>query len=189
MRKGKILCLTAVLTCLTITVLAERLKIEPDQRYLLVSTTKTKTMQTELEDAASQGFRIILASASKTEMVLFLERDSSSKEACKYLLLATSSEKTFEKELNEAAHQGFRLLPQTLMAKEGWSAFQREQVAILEQQPKSSRRYEYKVLATGRTGTLQKEVAAAAAEGFTLTALVVFGGPNLVIMEKETGQS
>ncbi|HEX8719679.1 MAG TPA: hypothetical protein VF736_03470 [Pyrinomonadaceae bacterium] len=34
-----------------------KLKIEPDQRYLLLATIKTSTMQRELDEAAAQGFR------------------------------------------------------------------------------------------------------------------------------------
>ncbi len=166
--------------------LAQRVKIEPDQQYLLLATTKTKTMQKELEEVSAKGFRILLASATKTEMVLFLERVAAPPDVYKYQLLATFSEKTMEKELNEAAAKGFRLLPQTLMHKEGWTIFQNESVAILEQQPKSNKRYEYKVLATALTGKLQKSVSEATASGFKLLAMVSSDGTNRVIMEKET---
>ncbi len=56
-----------------------KLKIDPEQRYLLLSTMKTGTMQKELEDAAAQGFRIIASSSScgQGEMVLFLDDPAS----------------------------------------------------------------------------------------------------------------
>ena len=51
-----------------------KLKIDPENRYLLLSTVKTSTMQKELDEASGQGFRIITAASScgQSEMVLFL---------------------------------------------------------------------------------------------------------------------
>ena len=41
-----------------------QLKIDPENRYLLLSTRKTSTMQMELDEASAQGFRIIAAASS-----------------------------------------------------------------------------------------------------------------------------
>ncbi len=50
-------------------------EIEPDQQYLLLATTKTSTMQKELDEASSQGFRVVVGSpTSGKEMALLLER-------------------------------------------------------------------------------------------------------------------
>ncbi|MEJ7713263.1 MAG: hypothetical protein WKF84_26310 [Pyrinomonadaceae bacterium] len=46
------------------------------------------------------------------------------------------------------------------------------------------KRYEYRLLATSRTSTLQKEVSEAESDGYTLVGLVG-RGENMVIMEKE----
>lgn len=161
-----------------------KLKIDPENRYLLLSTVKTSTMQKELDQAAAQGFRIITAAAScgQNEMVLFLERVTEPPDTYKYRLLATTRTSTMEKELNQAAKEGFRLLPRTITAKEGFLST--EIVSVLEQAPKSSKRYEYRLLATNRTSTLQKEVAQSEADGFVLVGLVG-RGENMVIMEKE----
>jgi hypothetical protein len=161
-----------------------KLKIDPENRYLLLSTIKTSTMQKELEEASGQGFRIISAASScgQSEMVLFLERVAKPPDTYKYRLLATSRTSTMEKELNQAAQEGFRLLPRTITAKEGFLS--NEIVAVLEQAPKSNKRYEYKLLATSRTSTLQKEVAQTESDGFVLVGLVG-RGENMVIMEKE----
>jgi len=161
-----------------------QLKIDPENRYLLLSTMKTSTMQKELEQASAQGFRIIAAASScgQSEMVLFLERVAKAPDTYKYRLLATARTSTMEKELNQAAQEGFRLLPRTITAKEGFIS--NEIVAVLEQAPKSNKRYEYKLLATSRTSTLQKEVAQTESDGFVLVGLVG-RGENMVIMEKE----
>ena len=41
-----------------------KLKIDPENRYLLLATVKTSTMQKELDEASAQGFRIISAASS-----------------------------------------------------------------------------------------------------------------------------
>lgn len=161
-----------------------KLKIDPESHYLLLSTVKTSTMQKELDQASAQGFRIITAASScgQSEMVLFLERVTQPPDTYKYRLLATTRTSTMEKELNQAAQEGFRLLPRTITAKEGFLS--NEIVSVLEQAPKSSKRYQYRLLATSRTSTLQKEVAQSEADGFMLVGLVG-RGENMVIMEKE----
>src|SRR6185503_12447447 len=138
-----------------------KLKIDPESRYLLLSTVKTSTMQKELDEASAQGFRIISSASScnQSEMVLFLERVTESPNTYKYRLLATSRTSTMEKELNQAAQEGFRLLPRTITAKEGFLA--NEIVSVLELAPKSTKRYQYRLLATSRTSTLQREVSQA----------------------------
>src|SRR5215203_2212701 len=161
-----------------------KLKIDPENRYLLLSTVKTSTMQKELDEASAQGFRIISSASScgQSEMVLFLERVTQAPGTYKYRLLATTRTGTMEKELNQAAQEGFRLLPRTITAKEGFLS--NEIVSVLEQAPNSSKRYQYRLLATSRTSTLQKEVAQAESDGFVLVGLAG-RGENMVIMEKE----
>jgi hypothetical protein len=162
-----------------------KLKIDPESRYLLLSTVKTSTMQKELDEASAQGFRIISAASScnQSEMVLFLERETEPPDTYKYKLLATTRTSTMEKELNQAAQEGYRLLPRTITAKENFLT--NEIVSVLEMAPKSSKRYQYRLLATSRTSTLQKEVAQSETDGYVLVGLVG-RGENMVIMEKET---
>ena len=182
-----ILALPFILLTAVSAVAQSKLKIDPENRYLLLATVKTSTMQKELNEASAQGFRIVSAASScgQSEMVLFLERVTQGPDTYKYRLLATSRTSTMEKELNQAAQEGYRLLPRTITAKEGFLS--NEIVAVLEMAPKSTKRYEYKLLATSRTSTLQKEVAQSEADGFVLVGLVG-RGENMVIMEKEINQ-
>jgi hypothetical protein len=180
---------SAALACLPAN--AQKLKIEPNQQYLLLATKQTSTMQEELSEAAKQGFRIVVGSpTSGTEMVLLLERVAQPPETYSYRLLATTRTGTMQKELNEAAREGFRLLPRTMIEKAGSGMFAlgkdgpKEIVAVLERAPKPDRFYEYKLLATSLTSTLQQEIAQAVAAGFALAGLVS-RGEHMVIMEKE----
>jgi hypothetical protein len=178
------LVLPLILLTAVSTVAQKKLKIDPENRYLLLATVKTSTMQKELDEASAEGFRIVSAASScgQSEMVLFLERVTQAPDTYKYRLLATSRTSTMEKELNQAAQEGFRLLPRTITAKEGFLS--NEIVSVLEQAPKSTKRYQYRLLATSRTSTLQKEVAQSESDGYVLVGLVG-RGENMVIMEKE----
>ena len=174
-----------LLLVLVPTASAQKLKIDPEQRYVLLATKKTSTMQKELNAAAAQGFRIVVGSpTSGTEMALLLERVGHPERPYTYRLLATTRTSTMQKELDEAAPDGFRLLPRTMIAKNQMFGGT-EIVVILERPPAVEKRYKYKLLATNLTSTLQKEVAQAEADGFVLVGLVS-RGEHMVIMEQET---
>lgn len=152
-------------------------------KYKLLATTKTSTMQKEINEAAAQGYRIVIgAPTSGSEMTLFLSRDASAAEPYQYKLLATNRTGTMNKELNEAAAEGYRLIPSTMMPKASFMGGV-EIVMVLEKSPKNTRRYEYLLLATNRTGTLQKEVTQATADGFVIVGMAN-RDENLVVMER-----
>ncbi|MGE0126918.1 MAG: hypothetical protein AB7U82_02345 [Blastocatellales bacterium] len=178
--------LIAILALTAVSAAAQgKLKIDPDQQYLLLSTNKTSTMQKELDEASALGFRIMVgvSNCGQMEMVLFLERVAEGPNVYKYKMVATNKTSTMDKELNEVAKEGFRLMPQTLMAKENFLT--KEIVGVMEKPPRSNKRYEYKLLATSLTGTLQKEVKQAEADGYALVGMIA-RGENMVVMEKET---
>ncbi len=164
---------------------AQRVKLEPDQKYLLLATKQTSTMQKELDEVSAQGFRILMGSpTSGTEMALLLERVAAPPETYKYKLLATTNTGTMQRELNAAAGEGYRLLPRTLIAK-NQAFIGPEIISILERDPKQEKKYEYRLLATTLTSTLQREMLQAIADGFQLAGMVS-RGEHMVIMERET---
>ena len=84
------------------------------------------------------------------------------------------------------ADEGFRLMPSTMIAKKRpFSTV--EIVVLLELPPKVEKQYEYKLLATTKTSTLQKEVLEAQAAGFVIIAMVS-RGEHMVIMERDHRQ-
>lgn len=154
-------------------------------QYKLLATLKTSTMQKEVDETSAQGYRILVGSpTSGSEMALFLSRDGTVEAPYKYKLLATTRTGTMQKELNEAAENGFRLIPSTMIAKKGILAGV-EIVMIMEQPPKVRKQYEYKLLATSRTSTLQKEVSEAQPAGFVIIGMVS-RGEHMVVMERES---
>ena len=163
-----------------------KLKIEPGQRYLLLSTLKTSTMQKELDEAAAQGFRVVTGSPTATnEWAVLLERVATPAAPYTYRLLATTKIATMRKELNEAAAEGYRLLPRTMTSKSGLLSV--EVVMLVEKAPDSDKRYEYRLYATTSEKKMRAEIEKAEAEGFTLAGMVS-RGEHMVIMEREYGK-
>jgi hypothetical protein len=152
--------------------------LDLSQEYLLLATKKTSTMEKELNQAAAAGYRIIAG----TEMALLLESVAEPPTTYEYQLLATTKTSTMQKELAVAAAQGFRLLPKTMMQKDRMFGGQ-EIVVVLEKAPGSSQRYEYLLLATTKTSTMQKEITQATEDGYEIVGMVS-RGEHVVIMER-----
>ncbi len=103
-----------------------------------------------------------------------------------YKLLATSKTSTMQKELQGAADEGFHYRGQTVFK----SAFGGEEVVcILERDgaaPKAS--VDYRLVATSKTATLQKELAQVGASGYQLVGMTVgktaLGGNELVAITR-----
>src|SRR5262245_63765427 len=104
-----------------------------------------------------------------------------------YRLLATNRTSTMEKEMNQAAAEGFRF--EGVMGGEtaGGGA---EMVVIMSRKP-GGPRYDYKLLATNKTSTMQKELNAAGEAGFLYTGQTIydsaFGGREVVVILERAG--
>jgi queuine/archaeosine tRNA-ribosyltransferase len=182
--KYKLIAVAVLIVSFSTVVLAQSGK-EDMSKYKLLATTKTSTMQKELDEVSGQGYRIIVGSpTSGTEMAIFLSMEATAAEPYKYKLLATTRTGTMQKELNEAADGGYRLLARTMIAKAQLIGGV-EIVMIMEKPPRVTKQYEYKLLATSRTGTLQKEVTEAQEAGFVIVGMVS-RGEHMVVMERES---
>jgi hypothetical protein len=166
-------------------VAALQLKIEPEQRYLLLASVKTSTMQKEIDEASAKGFCVLVGSPSTgPEMVVFMERMAEPPNTYKYKVLATSLTTTMEKELNESGAQGYRLLVRTMVSKIRFLGAV-EIVAVLEKEPNSTRKFEYKMLGGYLASTLQKKLEEALSQGYVVLGMVS-RTEHMIILEKET---
>ncbi len=105
----------------------------------------------------------------------------------KFKLLATNKTSTMEKELNQAAEIGFRF--------EGFNGGEtmfggKETVAILSSTGDAKPKFKYKLLATNKTSTMQKELQEYGNMGYEYKGQAVFettfGGKEVVtILEKD----
>lgn len=147
-----------------------------DDRYLLLATERTSTMQQEINDAAARGFRVVATSPKESgEVLVVLEQ---TKDKYEYLLVATTRTATLQREITDAAEAGFHIVPRAVTGKGD------EVVLLMEKGGKSPTNVQYRVLATERTGTLQKEIGQASADGYSLVALAG-RGEHVAILERD----
>jgi hypothetical protein len=165
------------IACFVLALSAASVAAAQDDRYLLLATERTGTMQKEIDDAAAKGFRVVTASPGDGgEYIVLLEQTT---DKYQYRLLATTRTGTLQRELDEAAKEGYRILPKSIAHKGD------ELLVLMEKGAENSAPADYQVLATERTGTLQKEISQASVNGYTLIALAK-RGEHVAILERET---
>ncbi len=160
----------------------------PVTEYKLLATTKTSTMDMEMNGAGDEGFHFGGVMGGETafggaEVVAVMARQPGDKKGrFSYHLLATSKTSTMQKELQKAGDEGFEYKGQTVFQ----SAFGgKEVVVILEQDhDRKPDHFEYRLLATSKTSTMQKELTAAGGQAFEFVGVTVgesaFGGKEVV---------
>jgi len=155
--------------------------------YRVLATNKTSTMEKELNDAAEAGFRFQAIMGGETAMggneaVAVMSRTGKLNGRFAYKLLATSRTSTMEKELQAAAEAGFEYRAQTVFK----STFGGDEVACVLERDKDARPAgsQYRLIATTRTSTLQKELLDAGADGYEIMGMTIgktaIGGKELV---------
>jgi hypothetical protein len=184
------LMLTGALIVVVLLALPTRAAAQTARSYKILATSKTSTMQKEMQQAGEAGFRFVAVMGGETaiggkEVVVLMERTSGPTIRYEYRLLATSRTSTLQKELQEAADAGWHGVGQTVFESLMGG---KETAAILERNPDepSTVRYDYKLLATSKTSTLEKELREAAEQGYEATGLTVgktaLGGAELVVI-------
>jgi hypothetical protein len=165
---------------------------EPAFEFRVLATNRTSTMEKELNDAAEAGFRFHVAMGGDTaiggsEVVAVMVRDAGAKPRFSYKLLATSRTSTMEKELQQAAGAGYEYRTQTVFK----SAFGGEEVVCILERDKDAnpaRVIRYRLLATTKTSTLEKELMEAGAQGYEVMGMTVaktaLGGNELVAITR-----
>jgi hypothetical protein len=172
-----------ILVCIPTIAIAQDSKLDLSQRFLLLATTKTSTMQKELDQAAAAGYRVLAGSRTRgAEAAIILEKIATPPAVYEYYVLATTRTSTMERELNDQAARGFRLLPRTMTGKDHPISGE-EIFMLMEKAPGSAARFKYRLLATTRTGTLQKEMAQTVDDGYEVVG-IVSRGEHIVILEK-----
>ena len=158
------------------------------ERYLLLATTRTSTMQEEINQAASRGYRVVGASRTENaEVIVAMEKASG---AFAYRLIATTRTGTLQGEIADAAAAGYRVVPRGVTTKRtiggGFNTNNRDEgelLVLMEKGPDTPPGLAYRVVATSRTGTMQKEMAETAERGFALIALVS-RGEHVAVFER-----
>jgi hypothetical protein len=161
----------------------------PKYDYRLLATTRTSTMEKELNAAADAGYSFSSVMGGQTgiggkEVVVVMVKQPGSESSTtrKYKLLATSRTSTMQKELQQAGDEGFDYCGQTVFE----STFGGKEVSVILEHNTSSakRRIEFKLLSTTRTSTMEKELKEAGAAGYEFLDVMVgstaLGGKEVV---------
>src|SRR6185436_10424654 len=84
------------IACLLIVLSAVSVAEAQDDRYLLLATERTGTMQQEINEAAARGFRVVAASPKESsEVVVLLEQ---TRDKYEYRLVATTRTTTLQRD-------------------------------------------------------------------------------------------
>jgi hypothetical protein len=157
--------------------------------YRVLATKKTSTMEKELNAAGVEGFRFegVMGGntgwgGSEAVVVVSRERGVEKRASFEYKLMATNKTSTMQKEMQQAADQGFVYKGQTVFD----TTFGGKEVVVIMERDRDAapERHEYKLLATSKTSTMQKELMEAGEAGFQFVGMTVaetaFGGKELV---------
>lgn len=105
-------------------------------------------------------------------------------EQVEYKLLAANKTSTMEKEMNQAAAEGYRF--EGTMGGETAGGGNEIVVIMSRKAGVTGERYNYRLLATKKTSTMQKEMSEAGAEGFLYSGQSIynsmFGGREVVVI-------
>jgi hypothetical protein len=141
---------------LTVSVFVHAPAFAQSVEYKVLATSKTSTMEKEMNEAGNLGFKFVTVMGGETagggqEVVVVMQKGNQTEGRYRYRLLATSRTSTMQKEMNDAAMDGYDYVGQTVFA----SAFGGEEVvSIVERGAAPESPYIYKLIATSRTSTL-----------------------------------
>jgi len=160
-----------------------------DTEFKVVATSKTSTSEKEMNEAAEAGYRFAGVMGGETsfggsEAVTIMYRvRGEEKKRFTYKLLATSKTSTMQKEMQAAGDEGFDYKGQTVYK----SAFGGKEVIVIlerDQEQRNRPEYEYRLLATKKTSTMQKELSEAGAAGFEFVGVTIgdsaLGGAEVI---------
>jgi hypothetical protein len=145
-------------------------------QYRVLATNKTSTMEKEMREAAAAGYQFAGVMGGDTsfggsEVVVIMAKDAKGTRY-DYRLLATNKTSTMQREMQAAGDAGFEYKGQTVF---NTTFGGKEVVAILErnEDAPATAKHEYRLLATNKTSTLQKELAEAGDQGFAFVGMTV----------------
>ncbi|MGI8670543.1 MAG: hypothetical protein ACR2J3_11990 [Aridibacter sp.] len=160
-------------------------------QFKVLATKKTSTMQKEIQQAADDGYRFEGVSGGGTafggnEVLVIMSKNAKSdaKGRFQYKLLATSKTSTMQKEIQQAGDTGFeykgQVVFQTFIGGD-------EVVVILEKNTKAEiKKVDYKLFATSKTSTMEKEINEGGEDGYSFVGVTVgktlMGGSEVVII-------
>ena len=146
--------------------------------YRMLATSKTTTMEKELNEGAAAGYRFSRVMGGKAtnggQVIIAMVKEPvvPGQGVRKYRLLATTKTSTMQTEMQQLADGGYSYLDHTVFE----SASGGKEVAVImelnslkSEGPRSS----YRLLATTRSSTMEKELQKAGTPGYELLGFTV----------------
>ena len=163
--------------------------------YRVLATNKTSTMQKEMNEAAAAGFRFGGVMGGETsfggsEVVVIMSKPLNTGARYEYRLLATNKTSTMQKEMQDAGDAGFEYKGQSVFS----STFGGKEVVVILERDKQAApgAFEYRLMATKKTSTLEKELAEAGKAGYQFVGMTVadtlVGGNEIVAILRRQRQ-
>jgi hypothetical protein len=172
----------ALAAVLPFNAIAQNVSVDRNQPNLLLAAVSTMTLQQELDKAGALGFHTLLATTrGNGEMVVLLERDIRATQRYQFVLIATNATGTFQKEIADAAANGYRANGKTFLNKGG-------EIVVVMERPENvapTKIYEYKILATNQTSSLEKEWISSLTETYTQVGMLT-RTEVMLLMERES---
>lgn len=160
--------------------------------YRLLATSKTSTMENEMNEAAERGFQFggvmggDTAFGGKEVVVIMTKNSGVSPGRFRYRLLAAQRTSTMQREMQSAGNDGYLFRGQTVFE----TLFGGKEVVVILERDKDIplAEWEYKLLATSKTSTMQKELSEAGSQGYEFIGMTVaetsFGGQEVVVITR-----
>jgi hypothetical protein len=143
--------------------------------YQLLATHRASTLQTEMNAAATNGYRYSQfvggapSFVGRELVVAMIKADSGAAGPLKtYRVIAARTAPGLEKKLRQAGEDGFTFKEARLFHE---GSGPEESVCIMEHDEGVVGKIDYKILTTVRTSTMQKELQAAGQDGFILQGM------------------
>lgn len=160
--------------------------------YQVLATAKTSTMEKEMNEAGAMGYKFVSVMGGETavggkQVVVLMQKGGTTVDGkYRYKLLATSRTGTMQRELSDAAMDGYDYVGQTVFE----SLFGGEEVvSIVERGAQTESEFVYKLVATSKTSTLQKEMNELGRDGFSALGMTVgktaLGGSEFVVITRK----
>ncbi|MEE2965376.1 MAG: hypothetical protein VX427_14690 [Acidobacteriota bacterium] len=164
---------------------------EGTYEYTVLATTRTSTMEREMNEAAEGGYRFQGVMGGETafggsEVVAIMMRGADTAGRFAYRLLATNQTSTMQEEMTDAGSEGYDYRGQTVFS----SLFGGDEVVVIMERDNDAPlvEFEYLLVATSQTSTLDRELNEAGQRGFEVVGVSVgdtaFGGEEVVVITR-----
>ena len=152
---------------------------DPADRQIIEMKGDLKIVENKLNELAAQGFRIADLRVTGTKSAdVTMGKTATPPETYRYMVVHALLVGNVQKNMNNAAAQGYRLVRHTVAMLGGLTL-------IMEKPPADAARYEYRVSTSMRGSNAEKHLVADQQKGFVLVDAGKLQALNVVLTEKE----